>query len=100
LNHLYQRGLKGEALELIIVDGGRGLLAALDLVYGQIPLQRCWAHKTRNVLNSVKWADQLIGSAMPVPLEKLREPLSALSCDGKGVTRGPSDVFKRIYQRC
>jgi transposase-like protein len=57
LNHLYQRGLKGDALKLLIVDGGKGLLAALDLVYGQVPLQRCWAHKTRNVLNHVKRAD-------------------------------------------
>ena len=58
LNHLYERGLKGEALKLIVVDGGKGLLAALDLVYGQVPLQRCWAHKSRNVLNHVKQADQ------------------------------------------
>ena len=58
LNHLYQRGLKGDALKLIVVDGGKGLLAALDLVYGQVPLQRCWAHKTRNVLNCVRQADQ------------------------------------------
>ena len=58
LNHLYQRGLQGEALKLVIVDGGKGLLAALDLVYGQVPLQRCWAHKTRNVLKHVKRADQ------------------------------------------
>jgi transposase-like protein len=58
LNHLYQRGLQGEALKLVVVDGGKGLLAALDLVYGQVPLQRCWAHKTRNVLNHVKRVDQ------------------------------------------
>ena len=58
LNHLYQRGFNGDALKLVIVDGGKGLLAALDLVYGQVPLQRCWAHKTRNVLNHVKRADQ------------------------------------------
>jgi transposase-like protein len=58
LNHLYQRGLEGHALKLIVVDGGKGLLAAIDLVYGQVPLQRCWAHKTRNVLNHVKRADQ------------------------------------------
>ena len=58
LNHLYQRGLKGEALKLVVVDGGKGLLTALDFVYGQVPLQRCWAHKSRNVLNHVKRADQ------------------------------------------
>jgi transposase-like protein len=58
LNHLYQQGLKGDGLKLIVVDGGKGLLAAIDLVYGQVPLQRCWAHKSRNVLNHVKRADQ------------------------------------------
>ncbi len=58
LNHLYERGLKGEALKLIITDGGKGLKAALPLVYGQIPVQRCWAHKTRNVLNHVRREDQ------------------------------------------
>ncbi|RKY29227.1 MAG: hypothetical protein DRP74_09080, partial [Candidatus Omnitrophota bacterium] len=34
---------------LITVDGQKGLLAALDEVYPFIPIQRCWAHKLRNV---------------------------------------------------
>jgi putative transposase len=55
---LYRRGLQGHSLKLIVIDGGKGLLAALPLVYDNIPIQRCWAHKTRNVLNSVKRADQ------------------------------------------
>ncbi|HIK12490.1 MAG TPA: transposase [Oscillatoriaceae cyanobacterium M33_DOE_052] len=54
----YRRGLKGSFLKLIVTDGGKGLKAALPLVYGQIPAQHCWAHKTRNVLNHVKKADQ------------------------------------------
>jgi putative transposase len=58
LSDLYQRGLEGHTLKLMIVDGGKGLLAALPLVYGHVPLQRCWTHKTRNVLNYVKRADQ------------------------------------------
>lgn len=58
LSHLYERGLKGEGLKLIVVDGGKGLLAALPLVYGEVPVQRCWTHKTLNVLNYVKRADQ------------------------------------------
>jgi transposase-like protein len=58
LNNLHQRGLEGDALKLIVVDGGKGLLAALPLVYGHVPMQRCWTHKTRNVLNHVKRADQ------------------------------------------
>jgi len=58
LNDLYRRGLKGRALELITVDGGKGLLAALPLVYPQIAVQRCWAHKTRNLVGMVRRADQ------------------------------------------
>jgi len=58
LNSLYQRGLQGQNLKLMVVDGGTGLDAALTLVYGHVPVQRCWAHKTRNVLNYVKRADQ------------------------------------------
>ncbi len=58
LSDLYKRGLTGESLKLIITDGGTGLLAALPLVYGQVPVQRCWAHKTRNILDYVKKADR------------------------------------------
>ena len=58
LHDLYRRGLEGHCLKLILIDGGKGLLAALPLVYGNVPIQRCWAHKTRNVLNYIKRADQ------------------------------------------
>jgi len=58
LSDLYKRGLKAEGMELIITDGGKGLLAALPFVYPGIPVQRCWAHKTRNVLNHIRKADQ------------------------------------------
>jgi putative transposase len=40
-------------------DGGTGLHQALQIVYPKILLQRCWAHKTRNVLDKVKKKDQL-----------------------------------------
>lgn len=55
---LYKRGLKADKTELIVVDGGSGLLAALPLLYGQVPVQRCWAHKIRNILDHVKKNDQ------------------------------------------
>ncbi|MBI5376782.1 MAG: IS256 family transposase [Candidatus Schekmanbacteria bacterium] len=58
LNDLYRRGITGEGVDLIVVDGGTGLLAALDMVYSGIPVQRCWAHKTHNVINCVKEKDQ------------------------------------------
>ena len=43
---------------MICVDGGAGLLAALPGVFHAIPVQRCWAHKIRNVLDKVKKIDQ------------------------------------------
>lgn len=58
LRDLYRRGLVGEGLELIVVDGGGGLLSAIEIVYGQVPLQRCWTHKTRNVLSYVRRGDR------------------------------------------
>ena len=57
LNDLYQRGLIGSFCELIVTDGGTGLHAALQIVYPKVPTQRCWAHKSRNVLDKVKRAD-------------------------------------------
>jgi Transposase and inactivated derivatives len=55
---LYRRGLSEEGLEMIVTDGGRGLLASLALVYPGVGIQRCWAHKSRNVLNYVRKTDQ------------------------------------------
>lgn len=58
LTDLYRRGLTGKGLDMICVDGGSGLLAALPTVFPDIPVQRCWAHKIRNILNKIKKADQ------------------------------------------
>jgi transposase-like protein len=57
LGDLIKRGLTGAGLELICVDGGAGLLAALPTAFPGIAIQRCWAHKIRNVLNKVRKAD-------------------------------------------
>lgn len=58
LTDLYKRGLKASLCQLIASDGGTGLHQALEIVYPKIALQRCWAHKTRNVLDKVKKIDQ------------------------------------------
>jgi putative transposase len=58
LGDLYKRGLKGSCCKLIATDGGTGLHGALQIVYPKTLLQRCWAHKTRNVLDKVKKKDQ------------------------------------------
>lgn len=48
-NNLYQRGLEGKILRLIITDGCPGLHAALDFVWPRVLRQRCWVHKLRNM---------------------------------------------------
>jgi transposase-like protein len=54
---LTRRGLGGKGTEVISVDGGQGLISAVRSVYPLIPLQRCWAHKMRNILDKVRKAD-------------------------------------------
>lgn len=49
LLNLKERGLN--TAELAIGDGALGFWAALDEVYPQTRHQRCWMHKTMNVLN-------------------------------------------------
>lgn len=57
LHALFQRGLTGDCFEMICVDGGKGLLAALPSIFPNKPVQRCWAHKMRNVLDKVRKSD-------------------------------------------
>jgi len=48
LDDLVRRGLRKP--ELLIVDGGAGLEAALAAIWGDVPTQRCTVHKHRNLL--------------------------------------------------
>jgi len=58
MTDLYKRGLVGEKAELVCVDGGKGLLSALQTVYPNLPVQRCWAHKTRNLTDMCRKNDR------------------------------------------
>lgn len=58
LTDLWKRGLTGEGVEVVSVDGGKGLLSVLHDHYGSIPLQRCWAHKIRNITDKVRVRDR------------------------------------------
>ncbi len=53
LQGLFLRGLAGKHLPLIVTDGGKGLRAALPVVFPQVPMQLCWAHKMRNIASKV-----------------------------------------------
>ena len=55
---LKSRGLLGKALKLITVDGNPALLKALREVYPFVTVQRCIAHKLRNVSVKLKRVHQ------------------------------------------
>ncbi len=92
LNDLYKRGLTGEGLDMVCVDGGKGLIAALPNVLPAIRVQRCWAHKIRNVLNKARKADQ----------PKLKRALHAVMnapnlAAARAAARRFADRFEDIY---
>jgi putative transposase len=51
---LWNRGLKGNPLRLIVTDGQAGLVKALRQVWPRATHQRCWVHKLRNLQSRLK----------------------------------------------
>jgi transposase-like protein len=92
LADLYRRGLTGEGLDMICVDGGAGLLAALPGVFHGIPVQRCWAHKIRNVLDKVRKVDQ---SAVKRAVHKIMNAPNAPAA--RAAARRFADRFESKY---
>jgi putative transposase len=92
LTDLFRRGLTGEGLEMICVDGGSGLLAALPTAFPGIAVQRCWAHKIRNVLDKIKKADQ---PAVKRALHKIMNAPNAPAA--RAAARKFADRFKDKY---
>lgn len=77
---LTRRGLTGKGTEVISVDGGSGLISAVRSVYPLISLQRCRAHKMRNILDKVRKPDRneaKKGLAKIYGAKNLREARSA-----------------------
>jgi putative transposase len=59
LNALRDRGLRSDAGLLVILDGGKGLRAAVKRVFqGQSVVQRCQWHKRENVLKYLPKSEQ------------------------------------------
>ena len=57
---LEQRGVyRQRGLELLIHDGGKGLIAALNTLYPHVPHQRCAFHKLRNLWHTIQTPDDL-----------------------------------------
>lgn len=80
IGKLYHRGLIGENVKLITIDGNTGLRNALEYLYPFVSIQRCWVHKLRNVSNKLpkKYHDECIADARKIYLSKnQREALGA-----------------------
>ncbi len=87
LTDLWERGLRAEGIRIVSVDGGVGLLAALPMVYPHLPVQRCWAHKVRNILDKVRRVDR----------EKVRRSLATIY-EASGLREARS-AARRFVQR-
>ena len=53
IDSLYRRGLKGDFLNLVTIDGNRALALAVNTVYPYVDVQRCWVHKLRNIASKL-----------------------------------------------
>src|SRR5215212_4722925 len=58
LADLAGRGLDCDQGVLVVLDGGKALRAAVDAVFGHVPVQRCVRHKERNVLDHLPERDR------------------------------------------
>lgn len=58
LADLVERGLDVEQGVLVVLDGGKALRAAVNEVFGPVPVQRCVRHKERNVLEHLPERDR------------------------------------------
>ena len=59
LEELWNRGLRGAALKLIVTDGNVALVRALSEVWPRAAHQRCWVHKLRNLQSRLKASQRL-----------------------------------------
>lgn len=87
LLNLKARGMN--APELSIGDGAMGFWAAVEEIYPSTRPQRCWCHKTRNVLNA------LPTSMQPKAHQALQDIWRA---DTKAAAEHAFDVFLETYE--
>ena len=101
LNDLFKRGLEGKNLKLIITDGSKGFIHAVDLVYPYARHQRCWVHKLRNCTKHLKRIDT---KAFKLAARKIysasshREAVSAFKALRNHWARSYPQVVKIIEQ--
>ncbi len=80
LEGLYARGFRGRNLQLITTDGNPGIEAALETMWLNVPHQRCWVHKLRNMASKLKRANAsaCLAGAKEIYLAKNRKEAVAV----------------------
>ena len=58
LTSLVERGISPKKRRLFVLDESKALRAAVRRVFGEVPVQRCRAHKLRNVLERLPRAER------------------------------------------
>ena len=59
LDQMWSRGLRPErGLTMLAADGGAGLKSARELVYWNVPVQRCVFHKLRNIWDALSLPEE------------------------------------------
>lgn len=84
---LKSRGMNGP--ELAIGDSAMGFWTALEVVYSETNQQRCWMHKTMNVLNCLPKS----------ALAKAKQALHAIwQAESRAEAERAFDLFFKIYK--
>ncbi|MBP6005616.1 transposase [Candidatus Saccharibacteria bacterium] len=91
LRDLQRRGIKGKNLELIVMDDSRGCKAAVDKVFGSVPLQNCIVHKLRQVLTKTHHKHK---ASMAEDLKLISNTNSV-----EEATRVAQDIAKKWYKK-
>jgi transposase-like protein len=85
LNDLVRRGLAPARRRLFVIDGSKALRAAIDAVFGaNNPVQRCRAHKLRNVVDHLPKdqhanAKSTLRAAWKLPAERGKRQIEQLA---------------------
>jgi putative transposase len=102
---LKRRGL-AMGPELTVADGALGFWQAVEEVWPQTRGQRCWVHKTANVLNSCRRASnrkpsgRCRRSGWPRPRRMRSRRSMSSSRSGASNTRRQSSVWSKIAMSC
>ena len=92
IESLYERGLKGKEMRLIIHDGCQGLIEALKWVWPDVKTQLCYIHRMRNLSNRVK--NKLVKRKI------MKEAWQIYYADNRGKAYSKIRVFEKRWKYC